>query len=49
MKAVWRFIGDRPWIWIIVAFALLLSGLATVVVIAEKNQPASVPLEEAPE
>jgi FtsH-binding integral membrane protein len=36
---------DRPWIWIIFFFVLMLAALAAVVVIAVKNEPESVPLE----
>jgi FtsH-binding integral membrane protein len=36
---------DRPWIWIIVFFVLMVAALGTMVVIAVKNEPESVPLE----
>ncbi len=45
MKALYNFLADRPWIWITIGFVTMLCGLATVVVIAEKNKPAPVPLE----
>lgn len=38
-------IADRPWIWLVLGFLLMLSALAVVVVIAVKNQPQQVPLE----
>ncbi len=39
-------IANRPWIWIIVAFVVLFIALGWMVYIAEKNKPASVPLED---
>ncbi len=42
MKA---FLRNNPWIWIAVPFVLMLGALAGVVVIAEKNKPAQVPLD----
>ena len=37
---------DRPWIWIIVAFVAMFIVMTIVVIIAEKNAPQSVPLEQ---
>jgi hypothetical protein len=39
-------IADRPWIWIIVAFIILIAALTEMVYIAVKNEPPSVPLEK---
>lgn len=36
---------SRPWIWIVIAFLMFIGVLVTLVVIAEKNKQATVPLE----
>ncbi len=35
----------RPWVWIWVAFAILLGAWAVLVAIAVKHQPERIPLE----
>jgi hypothetical protein len=39
------FFASRPWLWVIFAFALLISAWTTLFWIALKNQPESVPLQ----
>ena len=34
----------RPWIWFIVAYAIFIAGISTLVVIAVRNKQAEVPL-----
>ena len=41
-----KFLHDNPWIWIVLPFLCMLGGLACVVVIAEKNKPKTVPLDQ---
>ena len=41
-----KFLSDRPWIWIIAGIVFMLASLAVVMVIAVKNEPKSVPLEQ---
>jgi hypothetical protein len=36
---------ERPWIWIVIGFVIMIVSLATLVVIAVKNEPLDVPLE----
>jgi hypothetical protein len=36
---------QRPWIWIIVFFVLMIAALGAFVVIAVKNEPEDVPLD----
>ena len=43
-----RLIKENPWIWIAVPFCCMLGVLAAIVVIAEKNKPAEVPLAPPP-
>jgi hypothetical protein len=40
-----KFLSDRPWIWIVVAFVVMFASLGTVIIIAVRNEPPSVPLE----
>jgi hypothetical protein len=42
-----KFLSDRPWIWIVVGFVVMIVSLAVVVVIAEKNEPKSIPMENS--
>ena len=35
---------DRPWIWIIVAWVVLLASLSVVITICVRNAPEEVPL-----
>ncbi len=42
MKAFFR---QRPWLWIVLGFIVLISAWAVFMTIAIKNQPESVPLE----
>ena len=35
----------HPWIFVVLAFALVIGAWATVITIANKNRPAKVPLE----
>ena len=37
----------RPWIWVIVANVLFISGTISLVVIAVRNRPLEVPVEPA--
>lgn len=37
-------IASRPWIWVVLAFVVLLSAWTTLFYIAYHNQPESVPL-----
>jgi len=37
-------ISDRPWIWIIVAYAAMVAVMAAFVVICVKNAPKEVPV-----
>jgi hypothetical protein len=39
------FLRERPWIWIILGFVVMLAVMATMVVIAQRNEPATVPLD----
>lgn len=41
-----KFLAERPWIWFVLGFVVMVGALAVVVVIAVKNEPASVPLEQ---
>lgn len=40
-----RFFRERPWIWIIVAFAVLISSWVVLLRIANENRPASVEMQ----
>ncbi|GEP43374.1 hypothetical protein [Brevifollis gellanilyticus] len=37
-------IASRPWLWVVLAFLVLLSAWSTLFYIAYHNQPESVPL-----
>ena len=39
------FLKNRPWIWVWVAFGVLLSAWTILVTIAVNNQPEKIPLE----
>jgi len=39
---------SRPWIWLIVANVLFISGTITLVVIAVRHTPAEVPIVHVP-
>jgi hypothetical protein len=43
MRAIFR---KRPWLWIFVAFFILIGAWTTLITIAVKNQPAKVQIEE---
>ncbi|MEI8342299.1 MAG: hypothetical protein WCH43_12295 [Verrucomicrobiota bacterium] len=36
---------DRPWIWFILLFVVMVSAFIAVVIICIRNEPASVPLD----
>ena len=38
------FIASRPWLWVVLAFVLLLSAWSALFYIALEHQPESVPL-----
>jgi hypothetical protein len=38
----------RPWIWLIVANVVFITGLITLVVIAVRNTPQQVPITHGP-
>ena len=40
-----RFIAKRPWILIVIAFAILISGWIFLLRLARENQPETVPLK----
>jgi hypothetical protein len=40
-----QFLYDRPWIWIALSFVMMLTALASVVVICERYKPQSIALE----
>ena len=42
-----KYLSSRPWIWIVLGIVVMIASLAVVVAIAIKNEPASVPLEQA--
>ena len=44
MKAS-TFLRDRPWIWIIVAFIILITGWVALFLIAKEHAPEPIPLE----
>ena len=46
---MFKAIADRPWIWIIVGSLFMLGAMVAFIVIAEKHNPQSVPLEEPTE
>lgn len=39
------FLARRPWLWVVLAFAILLSAWSTLFYIALNNQPETVPLQ----
>ncbi len=39
------FIASRPWLWVVLAFVVLLSAWGTLFYIALNNQPEVVPLK----
>jgi hypothetical protein len=40
------FLHRRPWIWIVVAFFILIGAWTALITIALNNQPAKVQIEE---
>lgn len=42
-----KFFAKRPWIWVIIAFVILISAWSTFIRIALNNQPEQIPLEHA--
>ncbi|MEQ1839301.1 MAG: hypothetical protein ABL994_02730 [Verrucomicrobiales bacterium] len=44
-----KFIRDRPWIWIIVAFVILITSWTILLKIAGEKRPASVEIYQHPE
>ena len=40
------FLRDRPWIWIVVAWVVLIFALAWLIVIAQRYGPKEVPLDQ---
>lgn len=40
------FIARRPWLWVVLAFVVLLSAWGVLFYIAIKNQPEVVPLKQ---
>lgn len=39
-----KYLAERPWIWIVVAFVVLISALASFVTTAVQNMPETVSL-----
>lgn len=40
-----KFLRDRPWIWIVLSFLIMMAVMVTVVAVAERYAPADVPLD----
>lgn len=40
-----RFFHERPWIWIVFAFVILISGWTFLLRLASEHRPESVPIE----
>ena len=40
------FIARRPWLWVVLAFVVLISAWSVLFYIAIKNQPEVVPLKQ---
>lgn len=40
-----NFLRERPWLWIVLAFLLLIAGWTVLLKIAAENQPATVELK----
>lgn len=43
-----KFLRDRPWIWIIFAFVILITSWAILLKVAGEKKPASVEIYQAP-
>lgn len=45
------YLKKNPWLWIVVAFVLLIAAWSVLITIAVKNQPEKIPLDvkDAPE
>jgi hypothetical protein len=43
-----KFLRDRPWIWIILAFIILITAWTILLKIAGERQPASVEIYQQP-
>lgn len=43
-----KFLRDRPWLWIILAFVILITAWTFLLKIAGENRPASVEIYQAP-
>lgn len=43
-----KFLKERPWIWIIVAFVVLISSWAILLKVAGERRPASVEIYQPP-
>ncbi|HSI64541.1 MAG TPA: hypothetical protein VLE43_15540 [Candidatus Saccharimonadia bacterium] len=39
-----NYLAQRPWIWIVVTFVVLIAALASLVTTAVRNMPETVPL-----
>lgn len=44
MKTVRNFLSNRPWIWVVVVFVVLIIQWYNLIRIAIENRPESVPL-----
>jgi len=42
---MFKALKDRPWIWFIALFVAMVAATVAVVIICERNEPASVPLD----
>lgn len=38
---------ERPWLWIVIAYAAFIAGITTLVIIAVKNKQPEVPAHTA--
>lgn len=43
-----NYLEQRPWIWIVIAFAVLIAALASLVTTAVRNMPETAPLNWRP-
>jgi hypothetical protein len=39
---------ERPWLFVVLAFMLLIGAWTTMIVLAVNHQPEAIPLEEVP-
>lgn len=48
MNAILRFLNNRPWIYVLFGFALLISAWVTMILVVMKVSPQQVELEPPP-